>query len=195
MSSNDTTLTPSDPASGPGLRVAIVIGIAVLAGISVWLVTGCNRDDTDAAMPGVSAAYARIVPVSEIDSIPEDIGHDVFWAGERPDTEVELSDDPSGNVHLRYLTDGTEAGSAEQTFLDIGTYPFAGAYETTKDLASQKSLARVPVGDGIGFYDKKRPYSVIISFPDHPDLQIEVYHPEKNAALDVVRSGDIVPVP
>jgi len=35
---------------------------------------------------------------------------------------------------------------------------------------------------------------VIIAWPEQPDLQVEVYDPVKNRALDIVRSGDIVPV-
>lgn len=173
----------------------VVVGIALLAGISVWFLTGCNRDGKDVAMPGGSLADARIVPADDVSSIPDDVDHEVFWAGERPDSELELSDDPSGNVHLRYLTDGSEAGTAAQTFLDVGTYPFKNAYQATRLLAKQEGLNKVAVDGGVGFYDKKRPYSVILAFSGQPDLQIEVYHPEKNGALDVVRSGDIVPVP
>lgn len=173
----------------------IVVGIALITGISVWFLTGCNRDDKGVAVPGGNLSDARILSSDEISALPEKAGHEVFWAGERPDSELEFSDDPAGNVHLRYLTDGNEAGTEAQTFLDIGTYPFTGAYETTKQLSQQKSLTKVPVSGGVGFFDKERPYSVILAFSSEPDLQVEVYHPEKNGALEVVRAGDIVPVP
>ena len=173
----------------------MVIGIALLSGPTVWFVTGCNRDDTGTAMTAAFTGDARIVPSDEVSVIPDEVGHEVYWAGERPDTEVEMSDDPAGNVHLRYLTDGAEAGAESQTFLDIGTYPFEGAFQTTRALAAQENLTRVELGEAVGFYDRERPYSVILAFPDQPDLQVEVYHPEKNGALEVVRSGDIVPVP
>ncbi len=195
MTGTDSTLAPSDPNLGPGPRVVIVVGVALLAGLLVWFVTGCNRDGNTDVMVG-PANGAQIVSVDDLDGTTDDVGHNVFWAGEQSGTELELSDDESGNVHIRYLTDGAEAGSTEQTFLDIGTYPFEGAYETTRSLAGQAKLIPVKVGeDGIGFYDPKNPYSVILSFPDESNLQVEVYHPEKGAALDTVRSGDIVPVP
>jgi len=195
VTGTDSTLAPSDPNLGPGPRVLIVVGVALLAGIAVWFLTGCNRDEGSDVMVGATNG-AHIVSVDDLDGVSEDVGHTVFWAGEQPDSEIELSDDESGNVHVRYLTGGAEAGTAEQTFLDIGTYPFEGAYETTKNLAGQAKLTSVEVGDdGIGFYDPKNPFSVILAFPDEPDLQIEVYHPDEGAALDVVRSGDIVPLP
>ena len=195
MTGTDSTLSPSDPNLGPGPRVLIVVGVALFAGILIWFLTGCNRDEGSDVMVG-TANGAHIVSADELDDFPDEVGHNVFWAGERDDTELELSDDETGNVHVRYLTDGAEAGTTEQTYLDIGTYPFEGAYDTTKNLSGQAKLTPVDVGeDGIGFYDPKNPYSVILAFPDEPNLQIEVYHPDKNAALDVVRSGDIVPVP
>jgi hypothetical protein len=196
VTGTDSTLAPSDPNLGPGPRVLIVVGVALLAGIAVWFLTGCNRDENNSEVMAGAANGARIVSTDDLGGLPDEVGHNVFWAGEKDDTDLEFSDDESGNVHLRYLTDGAEAGTPQQTFLDIGTYPFQGAYETTKNLATQQKLTPVDVGeDGIGFFDPKNPYSVILAFPDEPDLQIEVYHPEKNAALDVVRSGDIVPVP
>jgi len=195
VNGNDSKPTPGDLRVGPGSRVLTVIGIALFAGLTVWFVTGCNRDDTGAGTPEMFGGDSRIVPTDEVASIPDEIGHTVFWAGERPDTEVEMSDDPAGNVHLRYLTGGAEAGAESQTYLDIGTYPFEGAFQTTRALASQENLARVQFGDAVGFFDRQRPYSVILAFPDQPDLQVEVYHPEKNGALGIVRSGDIVPVP
>lgn len=196
MTGTDSTPATSDSNLGPGPRVLIIVGIALFAGIAVWFLTGCNRDGTTGPIGAGSGEGARIVPVADLGGVPDEMEHAVFWAGEQPDSEIEVSDDPTGNVHVRYLTDGAEAGTAEQTFLDVGTYPFTGAYETTKNLAAQAKLTPVDVvDDGIGFYDPKNPYSVILAFPDEPDLQIEVYHPEKNAALGIVRSGDIVPLP
>jgi len=193
VTGTDSTLAPSDPNLGPGPKALIVIGVALLAGIAVWFLTGCNRDAGGEVMIGPTNG-ARIVSADDLDGIPDEVGHSVYWAGERPDAEIEFSDDESGNVHLRYLTGGAEAGTADQ-FLNVGSYPFDGAFKATKALASQLPRKPVPVEGGVGFYDPKNPFSVIMAFPDEPNLQIEVYHPEKNAALDVVRSGDIVPLP
>ena len=194
MSGNDP-IPLSDPKPGAGSRAAAVVAIALIAGLTVWFVTGCSRDDTGPAMTAAFASDAAIVSEGEVDSLPDRVGHEVFWAGERPASEVEMSDDDAGNIHLRYLTGGAAAGSAAQTFLDVGTYPFKGAFRTTRALTNQPRLTKVKFGKAVGFYDTDRPYSVILAFPSQPDLQIEVYHPKKGGALDVVRSGDIVPVP
>jgi hypothetical protein len=137
---------------------------------------------------------ARIVSEDELGALPEEVNHEVFWAGPHSDTELEFSADDAGNVHIRYLTGEAEAGDASQGFLNIGSYPFAGAYEATRKLANSPGVVKVTEHGGVGFYDPANPYSVIIAWQDHPDLQVEVYDPVKNRALEVVRSGDIVPV-
>lgn len=177
----------------------MVLGIAaILVGVAVWGLTACNRDgDPSSASEGVSMANtgdARIVSDDELTGLPEEVGHSLFWAGPKSGTQVEFSSDGTGNVHLRYLTDGAEAGDPNQSYLNIGSYPFAGAYEATRKLAEGPNVVKVTEHEGTGFYDPNNPYSVIIAWPSEPDLQVEVYDPVKNRALEVVRSGDIVPV-
>ena len=171
-----------------------MVGIAVAAGLAVWLLTSGSRDEETAAAVGVDGGDSRIVPSGELTALPGEAGHALYWAGDRPGMELEYSDS-DGNVHIRYLPEGTDPGAPEQTFLDVGTYPFKGAYRATKALAGQKGMVRVPHRHGVGFYDRSRPYSVTLAYQDQPNLQIEVYLPEKNQALKVVRSGDIVPLP
>jgi hypothetical protein len=177
---------------------AMVLGFAaVLVGVAVWGLTACNRDgDPSSASEHVSmvSGDARIVSESDLASLPSQVGHQVFWAGPQSDTQLEFSSDDTGNVHLRYLTDGADAGDPNQSFLNIGSYPFAGAYEATRKLANGQGVVKVTEHNGVGFYDPSNPYSVIIAWPNQPDLQVEVYDPVKNRALEVVRSGDIVPV-
>lgn len=190
-------MTTTDEASkpGPGQRVLIVLGVAVLVGVGVWLLTGRDEDPSPMSFASESQANARIVPADELASIPTEVNHPVFWAGKQPNSEVEMRDDASGNVHLRYLTGDAQAGTAEQSYLDIGTYPFTGAYRSTRALANSDGVVKVKAGKAIGFYQKNRPFSVILSYPSRPDLQVEVYHPEKNAALEIVKQGDIVSMP
>lgn len=182
----------------PGQRAAVLAFAAVLVGAAVWGLTACNRDGDPQSTAMVNTAMptgdARIVSEEEMASLPEEVNHEVFWAGPHDDAEIEFSADDAGNVHLRYLTGGAEAGDASQGFLNIGSYPFAGAYEATRKLANSPGVVKVTEHGGVGFYDPANPYSVIIAWQEHPDLQVEVYDPVKNRALEVVRSGDIVPV-
>jgi hypothetical protein len=180
-----------------GQRATVLAFAAILVGVAVWGLTACNRDgdpSTGSSEMAMAAGDARIVSESDLASLPSEVGHQVYWAGPLSGTKLEFSSDETGNVHLRYLTEDAEAGDAKQSYLNIGSYPFAGAYEATRKLANGPDVVKVTEHGGIGFYDSANPYSVIIAWPNQPDLQVEVYDPEKNRALEIVRSGDIVPV-
>jgi hypothetical protein len=180
-----------------GQRVTVLAFAAILVGVAVWGLTACNRDgdpSTGSSEMAMATGDARIVSESDLPGLPSEVGHQVFWAGALSGTKLEFSSDETGNVHLRYLTEDAEAGDAKQSYLNIGSYPFAGAYQATRKLANGPNVVKVTEHGGIGFYDPSNPYSVIIAWPSQPDLQVEVYDPEKNRALDIVRSGDIVPV-
>lgn len=197
VSEASSTVKPDSPRMSGGQRATVIAFAAILVGVAVWGITACNRDEDRApvaATAGMNAGEARIVEEDELGSLAAEVGHEVFWAGPIPDTALEFSADDTGNVHIRYLTGGAEAGETSQGYLNIGSYPFAGAYEATRKLANGAGLVKVTEHGGVGFYDPSNPYSVIIAWPDHPDLQVEVYDPTRERALEVVRSGDIVPV-
>ena len=183
----------------PGQRAAVLAFVAILTGAAAWWVTGCNRDGDPSSSAStintaVASGDARIVDEGELGGLPAEVGHEVYWAGSQEGATVEFSADDAGNVHIRYLTDGAEAGDPGQGYLNIGSYPFAGAYEATRKLANGPGLVKVTEHGGVGFYDPQNPYSVIIAWPEQPDLQVEVYDPVRDRALEVVRGGDIVPV-
>jgi len=172
----------------------MIVGAAVLVGVVTWFATSSNRDGGNPIL-GSASGDARMVESGEMAKATDEVGHSFFWAGERPGTKIELRHDEVGNTHVRYLTGDAQPGEPAQRFLDIGTYPFDGAREATRKLAGRQGLEPVRVGDAIGFFDPKRPTSVFLVFPDRPDYQVEIYHPDGDGALDVAMSGDIVPMP
>lgn len=174
------------------VRIVVIAGIAVLLGVAIWAVTGGGSGPGSAA---TSPAGPRLIEAKELAAIGTAIGHPVFWAGMRKDARLEFTDDGSGNVHIRYLDANAQAGDPLQRYLYVGTYPFTGAFEATRALAMSRGLRPVRSGRGIGFIDPSRPFSVVIAWPTHPDLQVEVYDPVEYRALKFVRAGDIVPVP
>jgi hypothetical protein len=192
-------LTPPDPTPlGTGSigrqKIAMVVGIALLAGVVVWFATSPNRDGANPIV-GTASGDPKLVGDGEMGRVTEEIGHTVFWAGQRPGTRIEMSHDEIGNAHVRYLTGGAVPGDPDQTYLDIGTYPFNGARAATRNLAGEQGLERITVSGGVGFFDPERPTSVYLVFTDRPDYQVEVYHPDGDGALEVALSGDIVPMP
>lgn len=176
----------------PGVRIVAIAGIAVVLAVAIRAIAG------DGPGPGTSAADPagpRLIQPGQLAAIGGAIGHPVFWAGRKKRSRLEFSDDGSGNVHLRYLTGKAEVGDPVQRYLYVGTYPFTGAFKATRALAASDGLRQVRSGNGIGFLDPSRPFSVVIAWPTHPDLQVEVYDPVRYRALKIVRAGDIVSVP
>ena len=190
----DLTPTPEKPYGPARRRVAMVFGVAALAGLVVWFATSSGRDGGNPVL-GIASGNARVLEGSEVETISDDLGQTIFWAGERPDTDIELRHDEVGNTHVRYLTGGAEPGDPAQVYLDIGTYPFENGYSVISGMAAEEGLRRVKVGEMVGFYDPERPTNIYLGFPDRPDFQVEVFHPEAEGAIKVVRSGDIVPMP
>jgi len=182
---------PSFRQSHTRLLLGAVIGVAaILAGAAALTIAARSGGGETG-----SAAVPRMISSGDLAVIGVLAGHPVFWAGSRSGQGVQYSTDSSGNIRLRYLPPGTRPGATPGRYLDIGTFPFDGAYRATRRLALDPDLRTVRVGAGIGFVDPSRPYRVVLAWPSHPDLQVEVYDPVRYRALRVVRAGDIVPVP
>jgi hypothetical protein len=194
LSRSDQTPTPEAAAGLSRKRLATVAGLVVVAGLVTWFATSANRDGGNPIL-GTASGDPKMVESTEVKTIADEIGHTVFWAGERPDTKIELRHDELGNTHVRYLTGGAEPGDPDPAYLDIGTYPFENGYSVLSQMAAEDGRKQVKVGDAVGFYDPARPTNIYLGFPDRPDFQVEVFHPDPDGALEVVRSGDIVPMP
>lgn len=186
-----TRLADRLPAVRRRYRLAAVAGVAVLLGAGIWALAGSNPGGS----PATAAGGSRLVRGNEVAALGLMAGHPVFWAGARKGAQLEYSDDGTGNVQVRYLETAGQLGTAAGSFLSIGTYPFNGAYRATRVLARSSDLREIPILRGTGFIDPSRPYSVILAWAAHPDLQVEVYDPVRYRALRIVRAGDIVPVP
>ena len=186
---------PEAPRFGPGARALIVAAIVLVVGAVYLAVSSGGDDASDRSMPPGPYANAERVEVSKVAGLPEEVGHGVYWAGEKTGEPVGVSTDDSGNVHLRYLPEGVEPDSPDPAYLDVGSYPFPGALDATAALAKEKGNIPVKVPGAVAFYPESRPTSVIIAFRKDPDVQVEVFHPDPEKALAFAKSGAIVPVP
>lgn len=174
----------------PGRRTAVIAVVAVVLGVGMWVILSAGDSGGDQA----PAAGPTVVQPADLMAFGVLIGHPVFWAGARQGTRLEFRDDGTGNVHVRYLTGNARPGVEDRKYLNVSTYPFNGAFEATRALAGTQGFREVRVAGGIGFLDPDRPNSVVIAWPDYPDVQVDVYDPVRFRALDVVRSGAITPV-
>lgn len=172
-------------------RRAIGIAVSVLLILVAVVLVAIGGDEGDD--PAAVDVTPRLVEAADLAALEDSLGHPVYWAGERPPDRLEVVQEPSGNVFLRYLPPGVEAGDPEAGFLTVGTYPFedpVGGLETTAAEAGA-ALQAGPDGAKI-LVNPSSPGSVYFAYPDS-ELQVEVYDPE-GGALELIRSGQIGPV-
>lgn len=172
-----------------GQRRAIGIAAsALLVVIAIVLVaTGDGGDDGPAAVDPTP----RLADREEIGAVAESLGHPVYWAGERSPDQVELVQEAGGNVFLRYLPPGVEAGDERAGFLTVGTYPFADPVAGLRQTAAGSGGEVRTAPGGVKMLVDPSSDSVYLAYPES-ELQVEVYDPA-GGALELVEAGEIEP--
>ena len=170
--------------------VAAAIGIVLAAAIIAFLLLR-NNDDNSAAEPTGGAEAASL---NDLRSVADAADFPVYWAGQKPGQQYELTITEDGNIFVRYLDPNVPIGSRDVASLTIGTYPVTNAYAALQAIA-QKPGARTdqtPDG-GLVVTNSKNPQSVYIAYPN-TNYEIEVYDPNPKSALEVATSGTVQPV-
>lgn len=168
----------------PTTRAQAVLCVVLLAMIAAWSV-GCG-DDTPAA------GEARIVSASELSDAAANAASPIYWLGERGGTELELTEEDSGRVYVRYLEDGDEQAEV----LTVGTYPSEdGVAELRQAARNGDGTAIARTDDGaVLLVDPHSPNSAHLAYPG-AGPQIEVYSPRPGQALRLASRGAVRPVP
>jgi hypothetical protein len=155
---------PLKRLQGGRVRLSAVVVVLVAVGVIVWLEAATET------------------------------GKPVYWAGPQPGTELELSRPSKDRTYVRYLTGGAEAGDPQPDFLTVGTYAFPNAVSALRKQSTQPGgvLASAPGGATV-YFNRNAGQSVYLAYPG-VDVEIEVYDPNPRRALQLVSSGQIVPV-
>jgi hypothetical protein len=178
------------PASTNRVRLAAIIAVAVAAGLLAWLVFKGDDNQTSEG----TRAPASAVSVGELQALPNQVGHDVFWAGRKRGFKYELTQTSHGNIFIRYLSASVDVNDPRPDFVTVGTYPKRGAYGILKKVADNPgSKLHQLGGGGIAVVSNAKPNSVYVAYPGK-DLQIEVYHPSPSRALRLALSGQVRPL-
>jgi hypothetical protein len=141
-----------------------------------------------------SQQAARAVSLAELRRVPGELGHPVYWAGERSGDRYELTRTEDGRVYVRYLPDGVQPGDRRAAFLTVATYPRANALAAVRAAARRAGAVRLAVpGGGVGVFSRGRPTNVYVAYPGVP-FQVEVFDPSGDAARRLVESGRVMPI-
>jgi hypothetical protein len=175
------------------LRWGIVV-LALVVGLIAWVAT--QGDDGESSEPESSAtgSEARIVDEDELADIASSAGHAVYWVGPLPDKELEASESEDGSVTVRYLDEGAEPGSDRTGVLTIGSYPLPDAAGALEGFAEREGAIVRDADDGSQVVSSvEAPSSVYFASPDG-SVQVEVYDPSPERAMDLALSGQVQPV-
>lgn len=170
------------------------LGAGLATAIAVLLVLWLLIDDNDPAEPSEPVAGgARIVSVEELRGMAAAGKDPVYWAGPPAGSELELSRPEATRTYVRYLVGDAEAGDP-RPFLTVGSYRIADAAAVLRRQGARPGgvLATAPE-DGTVYFERGSPKSVYLAYPGE-DVEIEVYAPSFQQALDLVTSGRVVPV-
>ena len=138
----------------------------------------------------------RIVSPAELGEAAAASAAPIYWAGERPGAELELSEvAAAAPPYVRYLTGGAQGRRPQARVPRIGTYELPNAYAALRANAKRTGakLRKAP-GGACAWQDPASPTSVYLAKPGE-DFQVEVYNPSPKEALEVALSPDLQPVP
>jgi hypothetical protein len=170
------------------LRIALVVLAAFAVGLGVLLSGGDDDDGGDSGGEG-----PRIVSAAELLSLAASIPTPVYWAGEQAGTQIELTEEPNGNVTVRYLEGDAEPGSESAAFLTIGSYPQADPQAELDAVATNPGaiVRKAPDGRKV-VTNEESPFSVYFADLDNT-VQVEVYDPSGERAMELALSGQVQP--
>jgi len=172
-------------------RSILAIASVVVVALVIWRVLDDGDSETRSE---ASSTGAEIVSADSLQTATSTQATPVYWAGERPGTELELSREGGDRTYVRYLTGGADAGDPRPAFLTVGTYAQADPITTLRRQGDEPGavLARAP-GNAIVYFSRANPSSVYLAYPG-VSVEIEVYDPNFKRALQLARSGQIVAV-
>jgi hypothetical protein len=174
------------------LRLAAVILCLGAALLLIWLAFLRSSDEPTVASPGAGPVGTT---QAELADLSVRLGQPIYWAGPRAGSLLEGTVTTNDYVYVRYLTSGAKVGDSSPRFLTVATYPAADALGNLRSYAihGRAKITHIP-GGGMAVPVPGSPTSVYFASP-HADYQVEVFDPNEGEALDLIKSGAIVPVP
>lgn len=188
---------PRPPAEDNSRQRILAVRIAIVAVAALAVVIGvliAGGEDEKQAQEGVSPGAPQIVSAAELRSIAATKGTPIYWAGEQPGSEIELTEEAGGSVYVRYLEGGADPGESAASSLTVGTYPQEDPEGQLRQVAAGPAAIVRKAADGRQVISSKdSPYNVYFASPDNT-VQVEVYDPSPNRAMELALSGAVQPV-
>ena len=187
------TTVPRQMEGRGTVRVGAIVAIALAVAFFAWLILRSGDKSSEQPAP-IKRAPATAVSAKDLLALQRELGHPIYWVGTKKGYTYELSRTADGNVYIRYLPPGIDAGAEGADYLSVSTYPNKDAFGTVKE-ASKRDNERVDrvSGGGLAVSNPDLPGSVYVARPGSK-LLIEVYDPSPARARKVATSGQLTPI-
>jgi hypothetical protein len=173
------------------VRLGAVLALAAAAAFVGWLLIKGGDTDDEPDQPAKTVAAASR---ADLQALPAELGHPVYWAGARRGYTYELTKSKAGNVFIRYLPRGVAIRDKRPDFLTVGSYPYPQALATARVQARRPgAFKRTIAGGGIAYSLAENRNSMYFTFP-RLDYMYEVYDPAPRRARQLVLSGRVRPI-
>jgi hypothetical protein len=190
-SASDKPMSPPEPTRRLSLWHQIAFGAlaaaALAAGVLLWVFVVRNNESSTLHVDPIKPVALSASGLRRLSAV---VGQPIYWAGPRKHYLYELRRASNGDVFIRYLPPGVDAGAPGNNYLVIATYVLDGALAALAKEAAGQGV-RVS-GGGLALLDQKTHKSVHLAYPK-VNYQVEVFDPSPARALALVTSGQVRP--
>ena len=185
-------------------RKRIFVGLALVAIISLVAViislgfSSDRKESPIAIAPNESAPAsvtlieqaATIVSKDELIAASQATGFVIYWNGEMPDTNLELTVLSEGQVFVRYLPKEVAAGAAEPYFTVASYYDPSGLAKVQNVGAAAGAKLVNYAGGAIAASASESDSNIYFAFDGYPVLY-NIYSPDPQVGWNALETGTI----
>lgn len=166
-----------------------VVVVVAAAGVGGWELG--HHDDSASGSTAAAAIKIGVPTIVTADQLKQYAAtHTPFyWAGVRPNTQIELTVTARNATFVRYLPEGAKAGTTTK-YLTVSTYDSIDGYDALT--SANKKLASVQRAQSGAVVDvfKATPLSTYFSFPN-ATFEVEVFSPTAGESKSLTDDGQI----
>ncbi|WP_406692729.1 hypothetical protein REH65_13890 [Saccharopolyspora sp. ID03-671] len=166
---------------------AVLALVIVLAGVGGWMLRSGGPINAASSEP-VPVGTPTIVSASELEDLAGQ-HYPLYWAGEQPDTQIEVTVTRKNAIFVRYLPSGVAAGDPGQ-YLTVATYYAINGYDALRGTPKEKAdVTEAEDGAMIAVF-RDRALSTYFSFKN-AGFQTEVFSPMIGQSKQLTENGTI----
>ena len=168
-----------------------LVAIAAVVGLGIGVGGATLLNQSQGNSPTVSGQLSGRVALTENEllAIVSENNLVAYWSGPEAGALYSLVANTSGQVFVRYLSDGLGLDDTSANYRVVATYPQADAFAITQAAGNQANAISFVNPDGAQvFFSKDFPSNIYMAYPDLA-YEIEIYDPGSGVALNLATTS------